>query len=484
MTASRAIDQAATRLGARLRDLRDQHTTLNVRTEIAHLDDRMIAIRATVSIDGQIVAQGHAAKVADQTGSFVAAAELLAVRQALLLGGFATDADLALANPDASAGSSPVVTERAGATPLPRTSPDSAPAAPPAKRQRATETASQPVSAADDSPAATNRHDAPTMPLATDSSAGANSASVPAPLPGAVPPVDAASDALRAATTPAADRAPVPRLQRPRKTQRASERDRETATVSSPDDTEDVGSAAASRTRATLPVSETPPAAAPPSVPVQASEAVPPPPTVASARQQPLAERRDSTTALPDAVTPAPPRSAAPRRSRSVPVGGATATTSASDLPPTQEQLRAAWRIGRPIPAWWPPERPLVAKQVTKAQSERLRALALDEEITPALLDVYSTMLFDRPVADLDQTQYAILEERLDRAYPSPLEETRARRLIYPIAVGDAMPIPPDRTIFIRWRDVPPVVEVAEPPKPAPPSWRTRGPRASGRRRP
>jgi hypothetical protein len=118
-----------------------------------------------------------------------------------------------------------------------------------------------------------------------------------------------------------------------------------------------------------------------------------------------------------------------------------------------------------------------MAKRVTKAQVERLRAIALDEEITPALLDTYSTMLFGGTIAQLDQTQYAILEERLNRAYPSPLEETRARRLIYPIAVGDAMPIPPDNPILVHWRDVPPVAASEDTPKPTQPSWRTRNPR-------
>ncbi len=495
MMLSGATDQASNGLGARLRDLRKRYATLNVLTEIVHLDDRMVAMRATVRIDGQITAHGHAAKAADQTGSFVAEAELLAVRQALLLAGFATDADLVPANSDAVARASPVVTVFPGATPPPRTSPNSAPAISPAKRQRSTATAQQPLTVAADLPHEASLHALPASAPAADSVAVANSESVLAPAPGAITPVDAVADATLAATIPDADRVPAPRQQRNRKARREREHAPATTAASLPGDT---GSGAVPQSRAAHPAPETPSAAVvpastgpdvaalsgePPSVPVRASTVVPTPPSGASARQEPLAEQRNSTTALPGTGAPTPSRPTAPRRSRSVPASEAAATTPAPDIPPTQEQLRAAWGRGRPIPAWWPPERPLVTKRVTKAQAERLRAIALDEEITPALLDVYSTMLFDRTIADLDQTQYAILEERLDRAYPSPLEETRARRLIYPIAVGDAMPIPPDRPIFVRWRDVPPVAAVEETLKPAPPSWRMRGPRVSGRRR-
>ncbi len=75
-------------LAARLRALRREHPTLAVLTEIIHLDERRVTFRATVRIDGETRAQGHAAQGADAEGAFVAAAERLAVEQALLLGGF------------------------------------------------------------------------------------------------------------------------------------------------------------------------------------------------------------------------------------------------------------------------------------------------------------------------------------------------------------------------------------------------------------
>jgi hypothetical protein len=118
-----------------------------------------------------------------------------------------------------------------------------------------------------------------------------------------------------------------------------------------------------------------------------------------------------------------------------------------------------------------------VEKPLTKAQADRLRALAIDEEITAAQLDSYSAMLFGSAVADLNQAQGAILEERLNPAYPSPLQELSARRLLHQIAVGDTVTIPADQPAFIRWRDVPPLPEPEEQPEtpqPVIPTWRTK----------
>jgi len=147
----------------------------------------------------------------------------------------------------------------------------------------------------------------------------------------------------------------------------------------------------------------------------------------------------------------------------------------------TQATVRAAWRVGRPIPAWWPPDRVAVGKRLPRAQVERLRAVALDEEMTATQLDTYSTLLFGSVVAGLSQAQGAILEERLNPAYPSPLEELRARRVLYPLAVGDTVDIPAEQSAFIRWSDIPTAEET--PPAPAPPSWRAGGGKGSGTRR-
>lgn len=72
-------------LDAQLRALRRAHPTLAVLTEIIHFDERRVTFRATVCIEGETRAQGHAAQSADPSGIFVATAERLAVEQALLL---------------------------------------------------------------------------------------------------------------------------------------------------------------------------------------------------------------------------------------------------------------------------------------------------------------------------------------------------------------------------------------------------------------
>jgi hypothetical protein len=201
----------------------------------------------------------------------------------------------------------------------------------------------------------------------------------------------------------------------------------------------------------------------------------------------PPAAGMDESTPEMASIPAAPGPAAAPRRSRGRAAATAPAATAAADTPPTREALRETWRVGRPIPAWWPQNRPVVTQPIGKARVGRLRALALDEEISPSLLDTYSRLLFGVAVAALDQTQSLILEERLNPAYPSPLEELRVRRIIHPLAVSDAMTIPKDRPFLIHWGDVPPVEEtVAEAPEPAAPttlSWRERGKKGGGRRR-
>jgi len=489
-------ERSSASLDARLRALRERHTTLSVLTEIVHLSDRMVAIRATVSIDGQIRAHGHAAQAADQPGAFVAEAELLAVRQALLLGGFGAGVD----EPPLRSGDSarpPVSTTAEGeAASQPQIPPDPPTAAPRAQRQRATEGAArravavQPLGDGMEAVPAPTLFDLPTSARAAES-AGAVTDERVAPPSGALP-VAAGADAAPATTLPSAGREPAPRPQRDRSAERERARARAAVTTALGDGVAGDDGAGAVQSVITTPADGADPAveAAVPevhvvSVAVQgqadaAGDAVPTPPTPLPAPPSAPPPQRAADDAAPPPL--APPARPTPTRRPRASASTTPATTPAPDAPPTQEQQRAAWTRGRPIPAWWPPERPLATKRVTKAQVERLRVVALDEEITPALLDTYSIMLFERPVAELDQTEYAILEERLDRTYPSPLEETRARRLLYPIAVGDAMPIPPDHPVFIRWRDVPPVVE-EEPRQPTTPSWRTRGTRAGGRRR-
>ena len=483
-------DRAVVSLDARLRALRERYPTLSVLTEIIHLSDRMVAIRATVSIDGQLRAHGHAAKAADQSGAFVAETELLAVRQALLLGGFGGDA----AGSPISAGDSArpsamtPVQEATASQPQPR--PDLPTAAPRAQRQRATEAAARhtttpPPDDGTEAVPAPTLFDLPASARPVESAGGVADERVS-------PPIGALPVAVGAAAAPAPpplseEHEPVPRPKRDRSAPRTRARPAVTTSSGAGVAGDEVAGAAPSVTTTSSDGADPAVESAVPEESIgsvaaqrQAADAVPtsatPPlgPQIVSAPQN----AADDVAPLP--IAP-PARPTPPRRPRAVP-GTTPATTPAPDAPPTQEQQRGAWARGRPIPAWGPPERPLVTKRVTKAQVERLRAVALDEEITPVLLDTYSTMLFERPVAELDQTEHAILEERLDRAYPSPLEETRARRLLYPIAVGDAMPIPSDHPVFIRWRDVPPVV-VEEPRQPATPSWRAHGTRAGGRRR-
>ncbi len=449
-------------LGARLRRLRERYDTLTVLTEIVHLDAHFVALRATLSIAGQVRAHGHAAKGADKAGTFVGAAEQLAVQQALFLGGFDGDdsapaetpaAPTAPPNADAAPTQQALPTIVAESTAPPAVQVATAPdvpgltptpavltteaeiAAPPAparkrdrsaERERARSRKGVPVAPPEDAPeeTITDSAEPPTAGAPVPEPAPASSASPPtaeaAPQPSAVQP----------------DTPPAPEVQE-------TQGSRARAVESAPD------------------IAQTPPRAAEAR---RAGRVVPGPNTV----QDMVA------LAAPD---PAPPRRT---RARSNPAAPARATVAAPSAP---QHPRESWTAGRPIPAWWPPDRPSVAKQVTKAQVERLRAIALAEEITPALLDTYSTMLFDQPVGALNQDHYAILEERLNPAYPSPLEETGARRLRHPIAVGDHLTLPEGRPIFIRWRDVPPVEAAPEPAAPATPSWRTRGVRGTGRRR-
>jgi hypothetical protein len=214
-----------------------------------------------------------------------------------------------------------------------------------------------------------------------------------------------------------------------------------------------------------------------------------PEPATATASLAPTNEVAPTATQLPPAErpaaetspeVPATPPTTAPRR---VPSRSTRQAAPAPDEPVGQEALRVAWRAGQPIPAWWPPDRIAVTKPLTKSQVDRLRAVALDEEITAAQLDSYSAMLFGGGVASLNQAQGAILEERLNPAYPSPLQELRARRLIHPIAVGDTVPIPDEQSAFIRWRDIPPTEDAPASPAPAAPSWRAGGVQRGGTRR-
>ncbi len=413
-------------LDARLRALRRAHPTLAVLTEIVHLDERRVTFRATVRIDGETRAQGHAAQGGDAEGAFVAAAERLAVEQALLLGGFGINED-----------ESPTPTGRARGIPTPpvaqATPPEGgvvaadSPAAP-ALRRRMDQSARPPT------PARGERNSASRDPASTPEDTGTDSDQVPTASPS--PPSAAA-----AATTATA--APVGIV----------------TDAAEPGERVDPGASQASRGDTV------------------ASGAGAVPTTPAAIR----AATGDGPTAERISDPPAAPRATTPRRTRTRTTVAAPHVAPLPEAQATQATVRAAWRVGRPIPAWWPPDRVAVGKRLPRAQVERLRAVALDEEMTATQLDTYSTLLFGSVVAGLSQAQGAILEERLNPAYPSPLEELRARRVLYPLAVGDTVEVPTEQSAFIRWRDVPTVEET--PLAPAPPSWRAGGGKGSGTRR-
>lgn len=464
-------------LSLRLRALRREHPSLAVLTEIIHLDEQRVTFRATVRIDGETRAQGHAAQGTDRAGTFVAAAERLAVEQALLLGGFAAVDDESTAQAARIESIPPVLTP---AQPELESEPVAADnVTPPAmrRRPRANRPARQSVSppaaidATDDEPtpesddsAATTPADMPTNATSLPPGVVADTAGAGQPSAAATPPATAANteDATNDADAPAEPSAP--RRKRDRRAERDRARVRQSETAS-PDGTDRMTE---------------------PGTPVPASEALLP-----LLEQSPL-PLEEAPPAEPQAIpgngriseTPrdaAEPSPAKPRRRATARAGADPPAEPASSAPDTHETIRAAWQAGRPIPAWWPLDRIAVEKPLTKAQVERLRATAIEEEITPAQLDSYSTMLFGSAVAGLNQAQGAILEERLNPAYPSPLQELSARRLLHPIAVGDTVTIPEDQPIFIRWRDVPPVVEPPEPPPPTVPSWRLK--RVPARRR-
>ncbi len=423
-------------LGARLRALRGRYPGLAVTTAIVHQTDRLIVFRATVCVDALPRAQGHAARCAEPTGAFVAAAEALAVAQALLLGGF-----------DPAAGAVPLAAWAHG---------DAAP-------HRTDLVAARAATAG---PTATGDEDASGATATTRDARGS---------------ADAAATVAVAAPAPTReDAAPTP-APRPRRDRRA-ERARAGAAAAALGGARDGAGVAVGAVAAPAPPTVFAPEASAPerAGPTTATGAVPEVAVVAA--------EKASGTPVPapyptgdGATVPTP--SAAPRRGRARPPAGTPPVAPAPDAPPTREALRAAWRGGRPIPAWWPRDRPVVTRPLGKARVGRLRALALAEEIPPALLDAYSALLFGAAVAALDQAQGALLEERLDPAYPSPLEELRARRILHPLAVGDDMDVPPDRPFLVRWRDVPPVEAAPPPIAPPPPSWRDRGKGRGGGRR-
>lgn len=447
-------------LGARLRRLRERYDTFTVLTAIVHLDAHFVAMRATLSIAGQVRAHGHAAKAADKAGAFVGAAEQLAVQQALFLGGFDGDDSASAETPAA-----PTASPNADAAPTQQALPTvvAESAAPPAVQAATTPAVPIPTPAPTAALMTEAEIAAPPAPARKrDRSAERDRARARKAVPTA-PPEDTPEEAITERAEPLTASAPAPVLAPapPLPTEAAPQ-------PPAPQLDTPAASEAQETQGARVRVGESAPDTA------QA------PPRTAEARRAGRAVAEPNMAQ--DMVVLAAPDPAPPRRTRARSTAPATAPATVA-APSAPQHPRESWTAGRPIPAWWPPERPSVAKQVTKAQVERLRAIALAEEITPALLDTYSTMLFDQPVGALNQDHYAILEERLNPAYPSPLEETGARRLRHPIAVGDHLTLPEDRPIFIRWRDVPPVAAAPEPAAPTTPSWRTRGVRGTGRRR-
>jgi len=459
------LQQTPGDLGARLRALRDRYPSLAVTTEIIHHTDRLITFRAAVQIDAVIRAQGHAAQRAEPTGAFVTAAETLAVEQALLLGGF-----------DPLAEAMPLGTVQVAEMPVPQQA----------------------------SPTADRAPEDGVSPIATTASAEDEAAKPPTAAAQVSPPVPTMGATTEAGsveggvgvTEPEAP-PPAPRPTRDRRAERARAKARATSAAI----TEEAGSADDDP-----PVpADAAPGPANTATATEASEIAESQPTTDTAVATLAADGADGTDGTDDVVstpsvaasldkddraietampTPAPPTPpAAPRRSRTQSAAAVPSTTPIPDAPATREALREAWRIGRPIPAWWPQNRPLITQPIGKTRVGRLRALALNEEISPALLDTYSTLLFGVAVAALDQTQSMILEERLNPAYPSPLEELRVRRIIHPLAVSDEMPIPEDRPFLIRWSAVSPVEAAPEPVAPPTLTWRERGKKGSGRRR-
>lgn len=463
-------------LGAQLRALRREYPTLAVLTEIIQLDERRVTFRATVHIDGEVRAQGHAALGADPAGAFVAAAERLAVEQALLLGGFGPSGE-EMAAPDEQA-SPPLTHPIATATPggsssLPADGQDY----PVSRRRR--RRGQQPV--AQPSAGGIEREESAVVPEMRGAEGSQAQALSPAQLPAADDVVSADSPHSpfmppSATTIPASPNtpevvSPAPRRRRDRSAERERARSRQSTTetganaATGRDQMDPIDPAATNGTSAPAeeqqPVSEQPPLRGG----EQAAAVDQPPPG-----NSPAGETKSDAPELP---TPAPLR-----RVRARAATNQQAVPAPPEEPGTLEAIRADWRAGRPIPAWWPPERIAVEKPLSKPQVERLRTVALGEEITAAQLDSYSTMLFGSVVAKLSQAQGTILEERLNPAYPSPLQELSARRVLHPIAVGDSVSIPDGQAAFIRWRDVPPAEET-----PPTPSWRAGGAKKSRNRR-
>lgn len=467
-------------LGTQLRALRREFPTLVVLTEIIQLDERRVTFRATIHINGEVRAQGHAALGADPAGQFVAAAEQLAVEQALLLGGFGSAGE-ETATPDNRA-VSPTTAYPLDLALSTRTITPSKDGAdhPVARRRRRPD--QQPVTQPNaEVPAGNQTALAPEV-------LGADDTRAPAPSPEQLPTADDAiaidSPQIVSTWPPEADtsewtevqKAPssAPLRRRDRSAERERARSRQSAvepganaeTGNGQVNQLDLNDLAAANELAAAVKEQQPAIEQPPTrTGGRPSETSQPPPGSSHA-----VELEPDEPGLP---TPAPTRRVRAR---------AASNKQAAPAPPEEkanlEAIRADWRAGRPIPAWWPPERIAVEKPLSRPQAERLRMVALGEEITAAQLDSYSTMLFGSVVAKLSQAQGAILEERLNPAYPSPLQELSARRVLHPIAVGDSFPIPDGQSSFIRWHDVPPAEET-----PPTPSWRAGGAKKSRTRR-
>lgn len=479
------VQQIPGELGARLRALRHRYPTLAISTEIIHHTDRLIAFRATIAVDMLVRAQGHAAQRTEPTGAFVTAAETLAVEQALLLGGFDLPYDdvrgEAGAGQELPASQTTSITARA-ATDMP-----------PARKIKAGAK--------------------PTVPLATVNPAEPLDTDVQVALPALMPSTSDEARPINVAVGSGEQEAKplvTPRPKRDRQAERIGAKAQTTSTtpaaateanavvLTEASIITDTTTSADTRTDMAepMPAPVPPPVTTPTNDEVVSIQPLPAPlsntvPLSIEASAEESAIEELAAEPAPAMVLPpmAPTPPATPRRSRARSVATASAAAAtpvapvATDTPTTRETLRAAWQVGRPIPAWWPQSRTVVTEPISKTRVGRLRALALDEEISTSLLDTYSTLLFGVAVAGLDQAQSMILEERLNPAYPSPLEELRVRRILHPLAVSDEMTLIEDRPFFIRWSDVPPVEEAPEPVTPPTISWRERGKKGSGRRR-
>lgn len=406
MSGNSAVAQA---LEARLRGLRERHPSLTVTTELLRLDDTLAAFRAVVALDGVPRASGHAASAAERSGAFVAAAELAAVTQALLLSGFdATSAD----SPAAlfvGVEAPPVVAD-----------------SPPPSRARRERDASPPAGVVPKDSAAMPDEVAPPTPPTPSRRAARRSKA------GEAPAMDEPTPAV-----PANPPIPVP--------SEPQELPLEAAPVAVESDSPHSRRASRPRGDRQPKLTEAEPTPPDGDEPEVAALSPPEPPTEASATARLAPARRTRRT------TPVESAQSQPNER----VSDAPSPAADSSAPLTLERLQEAWRPGRPIPAWWPPAREANPKRLSRQQLARLETLGQAAELTTQQLDSYCHLLFHRGLPDLASWQAAVMLARLDPHFPTPLAEVRAGRILHPLAVGDFVPVADGQDGFIRWGELP-----------------------------